>query len=84
MGSTNGTFVNGEKVKRQRLHDGEVIAIGNFRIQYLAASDRPSGFSETMSMKLDAQGQPARQPHAVFQDLNGRISEAIATGQNWA
>jgi hypothetical protein len=69
--STNGTYVNGKMVLRQRLHDGEVISIGNFRIQYLAASERPSGFSETMAMKVDAGGQPARLPHAVFQVLNG-------------
>ena len=69
--STNGTYINGKMVKRQRLHDGEVIAIGNFRIQYLAASDRASGFSATQAMKLDAGGQPARMPHAVFQVLNG-------------
>lgn len=69
--STNGTYINGKMVKRQRLHDGEVIAIGNFRIQYLAASERPSGFSQTQAMKLDASGRPARQSHAVFQVLNG-------------
>ena len=84
--STNGTYINGQMVKRQRLHDGEVIAIGNFRIQYLAASERPSGFSETQAMKLDASGQPARQPHAVFQVLNGAseglempVVEAVTT-----
>jgi hypothetical protein len=69
--STNGTYVNGKMVLRQRLRDGEVISIGNFRIQYLSASERPSGFSETTAMKLDASGQPARAQHAIFQVLNG-------------
>lgn len=69
--STNGTYVNGKMVLRQRLHDGEVISIGNFRIQYLSASERPSTFSETAAMKFDAAGHPARQPHAIFQVLNG-------------
>ena len=70
--STNGTYINGEMVKqRRKLRDGEVIAIGNFRIQYLQESERPSGFSETAAMKLDAQGVPTKQPHAVFQVLNG-------------
>lgn len=70
--STNGTYINGEMVKqRRKLRDGEVIAIGNFRIQYLQESAQPSGFSETMAMKVDAQGTPARQQHAVFQVLNG-------------
>ncbi len=68
--STNGTYINGEMVKRQRLHDGEVIAIGNFKILYRAESERPSVFDETSAMKIDASGQ-ARLPHAVFQLLNG-------------
>jgi hypothetical protein len=70
--STNGTYINGQMVKRQRLHDGEVIAIGNFRIQFLAASERPSGFSETTAMKIDVQGIAAKLGvHAAFQVLNG-------------
>ena len=64
--STNGTYINGQMVKRQRLHDGEVIAIGNFRIQYVAATEKPSGFSETMAFQLE----PAK-GHAVFQVLSG-------------
>ncbi|HEX9720531.1 MAG TPA: FHA domain-containing protein [Ramlibacter sp.] len=72
--STNGTYINGKMVKRQRLHDGEVIAIGNFRIQYLAESERPSGFSSsgfshTTAMELDAQGVPVA--HAFFRVLTG-------------
>src|SRR3954463_11965896 len=47
LGSTNGTYINGKMVKRQKLSDGEVVAIGNFRVQYLAESAQPSGFSET-------------------------------------
>ena len=68
--STNGTYINGKMVKRQKLNDGEVISIGNFRIQYLAASEQPSGFSETMAMKVDADGMPAA-THGVFRVLTG-------------
>jgi hypothetical protein len=69
--STNGTYINGQMVKRQRLRDGEVIAIGNFRIQFLGATERPSGFgSETAAMRLDPQGVPVKS-HAIFQVLNG-------------
>jgi FHA domain len=70
LGSTNGTYINGKMVKRQKLNDGEVVAIGNFRIQYLSASEQPSGFSATLAMKLDALGRPAN-THGVFQVLNG-------------
>ncbi|MDO5654047.1 MAG: FHA domain-containing protein [Brachymonas sp.] len=36
MGSTNGTAVNGVKVKRQRLHHGDTIGIAKFRLQFHA------------------------------------------------
>jgi hypothetical protein len=68
--STNGTYINGKMVKRQRLHEGDVISIGNFRIVYKDASERPSGFGETAAMKLGPDGMP-RQMTAVFQVLNG-------------
>ncbi|MBI2768651.1 MAG: FHA domain-containing protein [Burkholderiales bacterium] len=72
LGSTNGTFVNNKRVKRHQLQDGEVVAIGNFRIQFLSASAE-SGFHETAAMKLDPSGQPAQTGalHASFQVLNG-------------
>src|SRR3954469_4832940 len=56
--STNGTYINGKMVRRQRLHDGEVISIGNFRIEYREATERPSGFGETTAMKIDMDGAP--------------------------
>src|SRR6187431_523832 len=36
MGSTNGTFVNGEKVKKQRLKEGDRILIGTSIIKLVA------------------------------------------------
>ena len=69
--STNGTYINGKMVKRQKLRDGDVIAIGNFRIQFLEATERPSGFSsETMTMKYEGESGP-KAVHAIFQVLNG-------------
>jgi hypothetical protein len=68
--STNGTYINGKMVQRQRLRDGDVVAIGNFRIQYREATERPSTFGETAAMKVGADGLP-RAMHAVFQVLNG-------------
>ena len=66
--STNGTYIDGKMVKRQRLQDGDVIAIGNFRIQYKEATEHPSTFGETATMQFEV---GARSKHAVFQVLNG-------------
>jgi hypothetical protein len=68
--STNGTYINGKMVRRQRLRDGDVVAIGNFRIQYKEATEHPSTFGETAAMKVGDDGAP-RATHAVFQVLNG-------------
>jgi pSer/pThr/pTyr-binding forkhead associated (FHA) protein len=52
LGSTNGTYVNDRMVKQ--LHDGDVIAIGPYRIRYLQASEAPSTFGGTLSFTPDA------------------------------
>lgn len=68
LGSTNGTYINGKMIKRQLLHDGDVIAIGNFRIQYQAAAvAQNSGFNSTMSWLAE----PQRSVHASFRVVNG-------------
>ena len=41
LGSTNGTFVNGEKIKRSRLQEGDRILIGTSIIK-LVVSDAPA------------------------------------------
>lgn len=68
--STNGTYVNGRMVKRQKLSDGEVISIGSFRIQYLASSERQM-FAQTAGMKLEPLGPQPKAAHAVFRLLTG-------------
>jgi hypothetical protein len=71
LGSTNGTYIDGRLVKRQRLNDGDVAEIGNFRVQFLEDAERPSGFSpETMTMKYEEVSSP-KAIHAIFQVLNG-------------
>jgi hypothetical protein len=59
LGSTNGTYINGHMIKsREQLEDGDIIAIGNFRVQFLASSahEQPSSRKETTAMPLDALG----------------------------
>lgn len=71
QGSTNGTFVNNKRVARHQLRDGEVIAIGNFRIQFLRASE-PSGFHETTGFRPEAQAHAtAANAQASFKMLDG-------------
>jgi pSer/pThr/pTyr-binding forkhead associated (FHA) protein len=66
LSSTNGTFVNNQRVKRQQLQDGDLIAIGHFRIQFLTASG-DSGFGQTTTFDSMA----SVQLQASFRVLNG-------------
>jgi hypothetical protein len=69
--STNGTYINGRMIKqRQQLNDADVLAIGNFRIQYVATAAQPSGFSGTVTTAVwKLENEQAR--HASFQVVNG-------------
>ena len=51
LGSTNGTFVNGEKVFRQKLSDGTTVNIATFELKYVASPPKaqPTGQIEVMN-----------------------------------
>ena len=67
LGSTNGTYVNDRMIReRTRLHDGDVIAIGPYRIKYLQASEEPSSFFGTQTMQLEG-----RELQASFTVMTG-------------
>lgn len=72
LGSTNGTYVNDHMLRqRTRLNDGDVIAIGPFRIRYLQSSGDPvSSFGETQAM-LAGDSQFPSQAHASFEVVSG-------------
>ena len=63
LGSTNGTFVNGEKIKRARLKEGDRVLIGTSILKLIAASDSSNvgATKEELNAELDAIGR--RQAH---------------------
>ena len=56
LNSTNGTFVNGNSVGKQILHDGDVIALGKYNLQYVAetAPAPAADFEKTMILRPGA------------------------------
>jgi phosphoserine phosphatase RsbU/P len=58
LGSTNGTFLNGQRVlKEQQLHDGDIITMGDCRLR----------FSDTASAPA-AEGAPLEEPQSFALD----------------
>jgi len=84
LGSTNGTFVNNKKIKRQRLRDEDVIAIAGFRLHYHPAT-ADSGFGATAAMTLGPAPQVLT-AQASFRVLSGSsaglempVNKAVST-----
>ena len=76
LGSTNGTFVNGEKIKRARLKEGDRVLIGTSILKLIAAVDalaaNAGATREELNAELDAIGR--RQAHKA-DVTSGDLSE---------
>ena len=62
LGSTNGTIVNGQPVKKQMLHDNDLVEIGKYKLKYIAEKvSRPvEDFERTMVIRSPMlTGKPA-------------------------
>jgi hypothetical protein len=69
LGSTNGTFVNGEKIKRAKLNEGDRILIGTSIIKLVAADPASAGAS------LQKMEQQARSRSTQPRTMSGSIDE---------
>lgn len=61
LGSTNGTRVNGIKIRRQVLQSGDLLDIGKCRIRFLMSSIAPEGASPNGGFYTEALSVPV--PH---------------------
>jgi len=72
LGSTNGTFVNGEKIRKVELKDGDRILIGTSIIKLVALDGQTNAMSETEArskMQVTANKRP------VAKSMSGSIEE---------
>src|SRR5687767_14430134 len=76
MGSTNGTFVNGEKIKKSRLKEGDRILIGTSIIKLVAMDGPAVGQSEAEARaKLESNAARRQQTSAAGRPMSGSIEE---------
>src|SRR5688572_20713094 len=69
LGSTNGTFVNGEKIKRAKLSEGDRILIGTSIIK-LVAADPSSTAASPQKMEASVRSRPTQ-----ARTMSGSIDE---------
>lgn len=75
MGSTEGTFLNGEKVSKEKLSDGDELRLGDTRIvvSFEGASDVPS------AAPPQAASTPPSQPEELWSPTPSEMEQAAPT-----
>ncbi|MBL1278140.1 MAG: FHA domain-containing protein [Ectothiorhodospiraceae bacterium] len=82
LGSTNGTFVNGQKSKTHTLHNGDVLTIGHY--QLLFQSEIPAAMNDanaTMMIgvsQLEELTKKARQSKSNRHNKAPKVSHAVS------
>lgn len=74
LDSTNGTFVNGQQVKKHFLQNNDVIELGKYRLKYVNESVHTAAqadFEKTMVLRPDVMRKAAEQ-------ANGKPADAAA------
>lgn len=75
LGSTNGTFVNGEKVTKKRLKEGDRILVGTSIIKLVSASEASGGGG------MQQPQMPAQQPQETYQPTATSTFNSRQSGQ---
>ncbi|MBK6927453.1 MAG: FHA domain-containing protein [Comamonadaceae bacterium] len=78
VGSTNGTYVNGERIQRRQLEDQDVVTVGIYSIRFLLQPPVAVA-GQTSPMRLEALGAPGR---AGAQKASLRVLEGAAQGRD--
>ena len=63
LGSTNGTHVNGKTVKRHKLHNGDTIELGRYKIRFIDETPGGVDYEKTMLFK-PGMALPKVTPHS--------------------
>jgi pSer/pThr/pTyr-binding forkhead associated (FHA) protein len=72
LGSTNGTFVNGEKIKRARLKEGDRVLIGT-SILKLVATDASSTREPNLDARQELESVAAQRRTSQARTMSGSI-----------
>jgi predicted component of type VI protein secretion system len=66
LGSTNGTLVNGQPIKKHFLQNNDVVELGKYKLKYateaVAAAAAAPDFEKTMVLRAPPGGAPAAKP----------------------
>jgi len=80
LDSTNGTYINGKKVNKHALKNGEIITIGKHELKYINEPTFTDTFEKTMIIRPDAAGMPEQdQTGTNLEKHIGKIASDLAS-----
>ncbi len=85
LGSTNGTFVNGQSVKKHFLQNGDTIELGKYRLKFvseLPQQTNAADFEKTMILRPGAAKPPAPAPATAPSPAPSPAAAATTTTPN--
>jgi pSer/pThr/pTyr-binding forkhead associated (FHA) protein len=75
LGSTNGTFVNGEKIKQARLKEGDRILIGTSILKLVQQADHGAELDDRLIKQRLEEAAEAHAKSEKSTSMNGKIEE---------
>ncbi len=80
LDSTNGTLINGKKVTKHALKNGDVILIGHHTLTYTSDADEEGEFEKTMIIRPDTKGMPeTEEADQEIEKSIGKIAADLAS-----
>jgi len=84
LNSSNGTYVNGNLIKKHALKDGDEIKIGKHQLRYINeaaanVSDSEDQFEKTMIIRPDSAGLPESAGNSEIDKQMGQIAAKLAS-----
>jgi two-component system, NtrC family, sensor kinase len=76
LGSSNGTYVNGQLIQRHRLRSGDRVQIGR-TVMIFTGSSAPEGWATTYGVEISASANPQDASQIVASVQSDRHREAI-------
>ncbi len=88
LGSTNGTVVNGNPIKKHFLQNNDVVELGKYKLKFVAEAAAPAAekadFEKTMVLRPSAMKAAAEQAKAMAAAGGAAAGQAAAVAQRAA
>lgn len=81
LNSTNGSYINGKALKRERLNTGDIVEIGKYKIKFVGDDPQVQKHEATMIMRPGAAPMTAPVAAAPVASASIRVISGAAAGR---